>query len=164
MKNTMKLQVRLLFLALLGAFVMVACNRNNNVAPEKEDGFQLQTNSEEYTKLVNARTEYKGTPFEIKSVTRDGDILKISVEGGCLESDYKIVWDGILMESYPEQARLVVYHEQTQNVQCLVIGKFTLEVDMKKLFGRTGVIVHVANGSQVKDVTINPDGSVTDKP
>ncbi|WP_262485726.1 hypothetical protein [Dyadobacter soli] len=42
----------------------------------------VQTNGEEYSKLLAGREDFDGTPFEITKVTGEGDLLKIDVTGG----------------------------------------------------------------------------------
>src|SRR6218665_813879 len=157
----MKFQIRLLLVTLLLSVLAFSCSQDNQIVPDKSS--RLQTNEQEYNKIINTRSTYSGTTFEITKVTREGDIMKIDVEGGCSEDNYKIVWSGIALMSYPMQTGIVVNYEDNAEVTCTGNMKFTLEVDMLKLFGTTDIIVHVANGSKVKDISVDPDGSVSDR-
>lgn len=158
----MRFQFRLLIVTILFSVLAFSCSQDNQIAPD--NGSKLQTNEQVYKNIMNARANYNGTTFEITKVEKLGNILKIDVKGGCSEANYKIVWNGILLTSYPEQTHLVVNYENNSGETCTDSKTFTLEVDMEKLFGRTDIIVHVANGSKVKDLTVDPNGTVTNKP
>ncbi|RFS14985.1 hypothetical protein D0T08_18045 [Emticicia sp. C21] len=157
----MRTQIRLLIVTLLLSVLAFSCSQDNKIEPDKNS--KLQTNEQEYHKIINARSTYSGTTFEITKVTREGDLMKIDVEGGCDIANYKIVWSGIALMSYPMQTGIVVNYEDKVGETCTDKKKFTLEVDMLKLFGTTDIIVHVANGSKVKDISVDPDGSVSNR-
>ncbi|CAG5018412.1 hypothetical protein DYBT9275_05996 [Dyadobacter sp. CECT 9275] len=158
-----KFIIRFVFLALSAAVFTFSCNQENTVAPDG-DAF-LQTSAEKYNKLMTARETFKGTPFEIDGVEREANILKINVSGAGGIENYKIVWDGILMESYPMMTRLVVSYDLPDGVQTTVINHYTLTVDLQKLFGGSvdaaDVNVQVSNGSKEDDKVIDPDGNVS---
>lgn len=160
--KTMRFQFRLLLVTMLFSVLTFSCSQDNQIAPD--NGSKLQTNEQAYKNIMNARANYSGIPFEITKVEKVGNTLKIDVEGGCTEANYKIVWNGILLTSYPEQTHLVVSYENNSDETCTDSKKFTLEVDMEKLFGRTDIVVHVANGSKVKGVSVDPDGAVSNQP
>lgn len=157
----MRTQIRLLLVTMLLSVLAFSCSQDNKIEPDKSS--KLQTNEQEYNKILSARSTYSGTTFEITKVTREGDVMKIDVEGGCDQANYKIVWNGIALLSYPMQTGIVVNYEDTPGETCTDKKKFTLEVDMLKLFGTTDIIVHVANGSKVKDISVDPDGSVSNR-
>lgn len=161
MKTNLSKCVAFLFLVVLS--VSFSCNRENNIPPGPEGGPLVQTNRDEYSKLMAGRENFDGTPFEITKVTREGNSLKIDVTGGGGIEHYKVVWDGSLMLSYPMQARLVVAYNTPDGVQDAAMHDYTLEVDLQKLFGNSAnaaeVIVHVANGSKKQDKVVDPNGS-----
>lgn len=157
----MKFQIRLVLVTMLLSVLAFSCSQDNQITPASKS--KLQTNEEEYNKIINARATYSGTTFEITKVTREGDLMKIDVQGGCNEANYKIVWSGIALMSFPMQTGIVVNYESTPGETCTANNKYTLEVDMLKLFGTTDIIVHVANGSKVKDISVDPDGSVSNR-
>ncbi|MCF2496673.1 hypothetical protein [Dyadobacter chenhuakuii] len=162
MKTTFLMRITLLLFVLAISF---ACNKENNIAPEPDNGLLVQTNRDEYQKLMAARETFDGTPFEIKNIDRTGNTLKIQVTGAGGIENYKVVWDGSLMLSYPVQARLVVGYDAPDGVQDAMLHDYTLEVDLQKLFGSTAnaseVIVHVSNGSKKQDTTVDPNGSTS---
>jgi hypothetical protein len=163
MKTNLSKSIAFLFLIVLS--VSFSCNRENNILPDPDGGPLVQTNGAEYSKLLAGRENFDGTPFEITKVTREGNSLKIDVTGGGGIENYKVVWDGSLMLSYPMQARLVVAHNTPDGAQDAAMHDYTLEVDLQKLFGNTAnpseVIVHVANGSKKQDKVIDPNGSTS---
>ena len=145
--------------------ISFACNKENKIAPEPDNGLLVQTNRNEYQRLMAARETFDGTPFEIKNIERTGNTLKIQVTGVGGIENYKVVWDGLLLESYPMQAKLVVGYDVPNGVQDAMLHDYTLEVDLQKLFGSTAnaseVIVYVSNGSKKQDTTVDPNGSTS---
>ena len=162
MKTTFLMRITLLLFILAISF---ACNKENKIAPEPGNGLLVQTNRNEYQRLKAARETFAGTPFEIKNVERTGNTLKIQVTGVGGIENYKVVWDGLLLESYPMQAKLVVGYDVPNGVQDAMLHDYTLEVDLQKLFGSTAnaseVIVYVSNGSKKQDTTVDPNGSTS---
>jgi hypothetical protein len=163
MKTQFSQRITLLFLFVLA--ISFSCNRENNVAPGPDLGLLVQTNGKEYQRLMAERETFEGTPFEIKKVTREGNTLKIDVTGAGGIDNYKVVWDGVLLESFPMQANLVVGYDMPDGVQDAMLHSYTLEVDLQKLFGSTAnasdVTVQVSNGSKKQDTVIDPDGSTS---
>ncbi|MCF2501958.1 hypothetical protein L0663_01090 [Dyadobacter sp. CY107] len=163
MKTQFSQRITLLLLLVLA--ISFSCNRENNIAPEQDLGLLIQTNSGEYNKLMAARETFDGTPFEIKEVVRTGNTLKIQVTGAGGIENYKVVWDGLLLESYPMQAKLVVGYDVPDGVQDAMLHNYTLEVDLQKLFGSVAnasdVTVQVSNGSKKQDTVVDPDGSTS---
>nr|WP_295927687.1 hypothetical protein [uncultured Dyadobacter sp.] len=155
----------LAFLLLFALSAFFSCDRENKNDPGPEDGPLVQTNGDEYKRLMNGRESFDGTPFEITKVTRQGNTLKIDVTGAGGIENYKVVWDGSLMLSYPMQARLVVGYDAPDGLQDAMMHDYTLELDLQKLFGSAAnasdVTVHVANGSKKQDKVIDPNGSTT---
>ncbi|MCF0050644.1 hypothetical protein LXM25_11270 [Dyadobacter sp. LJ53] len=162
MKTQFLMRITLLLFILSISF---ACNKENNIAPDPDNGLFVQTNREEYHKLMAARETFDGTPFEIKNVDRTGNTLKIRLMGASGIENYKVVWDGLLLESFPMQAKLVVGYDVPDGVQDAMLHDYTLEVDLQKLFGSTAnasdVTVQVSNGSKKQDTVIDPDGSTS---
>ncbi len=162
MKTTFLMRITLLLFILAISF---ACNKENNIAPELDNGLLVQTNRNEYQRLMAARETFDGTPFEIKNIERTRNTLKIQVTGAGGIENYKVVWDGLLLESYPMQAKLVVGYDVPNGVQDAMLHDYTLEVDLQKLFGSTAnaseVIVYVSNGSKKQDTTVDPNGSTS---
>ncbi|MFD2569268.1 hypothetical protein ACFSUS_01400 [Spirosoma soli] len=144
---------------------LISCNHANEATPKQPSGTATQTNQAEYQRLMNARQQYTGVTFDITSVQRQGDVLTIQVKGGCSADNYKVVWNGYLMQSYPMQTNLVVAYEGNSN--CSTPGAYTLTVDLKALLGSVAspseTQVQVSNGSKVKDVVVDPSGVVSNK-
>ena len=159
--------VRIVFVLLILTFIGIACSKNEVATIPINGDVNVQTNSSKFNTLLSARTTYKGEPFEIKNIKREGDLLKIDVLGGCEPEYYKVFWDGVILESNPALVKLVVSYEPTLTIKCLVPISPTLTVDLKKLLGSrytpNGYTFTVSNASKIEDKTINPNGTVTTK-
>ena len=164
--KTAQENLRIMFAILIVMFVGVACSKNGSTPAPLNDA-KVQTNSTEFNRLLSARTTYKGEPFEIKNIKREGNLLKIEVLGGCEPEKYKVVWDGVILESNPAQVKLVVSYEPTLQINCLAPVNPTLTVDLKRLIGNNytpnGYTFTVSNASKVEDKIIDPSGTVTTK-
>lgn len=57
----------------------------------------------------NRSPEYSD-PFEVEDVQRiDKEMhIEVSFPAGCAFNNFEIIWDGVVMESYPPQTRLFV--------------------------------------------------------
>lgn len=143
------------------ALMTFSCNPENKITPEP--GSDLQTNEEEYKKLIQARVDYDGAVFEIAEIKREGDVIDIIIDGEGSADDYKIVWSGIFLTSFPMITGLVVAYDGES--QGGASGRHTLTVDLKKLFGEQvnpdHVTVNVSNGSKPVDNAVDPNGVVT---
>ncbi len=138
-------------------------------------GFQDITdvvkNSEQYSKALNARanaTKTFGEKFEILDVKKEGAILKIDFQGGCDLSNYKLIWDGKVMESYPEQVNLILVCQVPNDNQeeCQAMVRHTLKADLTELvnFKADNVIVNLYSGSTTQHIVMDENGVVTNKP
>ncbi len=61
-------------------------------------------------------------PVDIKGVSVEGDFLELelSYAGGCEKHSFWLEWDGLFLESYPVQARVILGHED-RNDGCKAI-------------------------------------------
>lgn len=159
MKNIQLLGKGMLLLSLLS---FVACDHNNqNVKPDP--GADL---AGDYERIMKSRADSHGVPFEISKIVLTGNTLAIDVQGGCSAGDFKTIWNGEILESYPQQVNLVIANE-SNNDACDPKGSYTLQVDLKKLIGdsfnTTDFAVMVSNGSKVADKVVDENGVVSDK-
>lgn len=72
----------------------------------------------------------RSDPFELVSATMKGRCMEFTVRygGGCGEVDFKLIWDGNLRESSPEQARLRLILDDRDNCRALLIRTFAFDV------------------------------------
>src|SRR5690554_6743973 len=73
----------------------------------QKDNYTLVKNSALSHEAKNNRSETYSASFEIESVERINDLLLINIlyQVGCTNSKFEIIWDGLIMESYPTQTR-----------------------------------------------------------
>lgn len=152
------------FFALMMVLVLfvVSCKKSGDDTEMLLDK-NLLVSAEKYAKLLADRPDAQGS-FTIEDVKRDGDVLTISVKGGCSEEKFNLVWNGQILLSYPGQVHLVLHN--TDEGDCGTQNQFNIKVNLKKILGKfdpKDYIYHVANGSVKQDKSLNPDGSVSSK-
>lgn len=118
----------------------------------------LLKSQQQFTELLGKRESGNGQTFSIENITRTGSALNIEIKGGCTKEQFKAVWDGVALLSYPAQIRLVLANEAGEN--CNPDQRITIALDLTKIIGDdpNGYIVHVANGSVKQDTSIDNNG------
>lgn len=134
---------------------------------EKKNELTLDKNliksPDKYAVLLENRTGGPGS-FTIEDIKRNGDVLTISVKGGCKEEDFNIVWDGAIAFSYPGQVNLLL--NNTSESDCGLAHQLAVQVNLSKILNHqnpASFIFNVANGSIKQDKSLNPNGSVVSK-
>jgi hypothetical protein len=111
------------------------------------------------------RSSDYSAPFEISKVLRNKDLLTVTVTypEGCGDSTFDVIWNGLVMESYPEM--IILYIRRTTN--CTVLGTNTsrvLTINLTNCLGDAAlaqrVIVILCNTSK-KANTENSDVPVS---
>jgi len=158
-----KIIICLLFIGFAALFLFSSCRKEETaVLQSKVLEKNLLKSGSKYSEALSQRGSGE-VIFSIEDIKREGDSMKINVKGGCSSDDYLVIWDGVILESYPMQIRLVLVNE-SGNTSCDASNKYTLKVNLAKLIGKQkpeDYIIHVANGSVKEDKSLNPDGSVT---
>lgn len=146
--------------ALLFCFAITSCEKSDN-NPETVLENNLLRSAEKYAELVEKRND---GDFNIEDIKRNGNMLTITVKGGCNQDDFHVVWDGSIMFSSPGQINLVLNNKSQED--CGLEKQFDINVDLSKVVGKYDAkdfIFNVANGSKKQDKSLNPNGSVTIK-
>lgn len=146
--------------ALLFCFAITSCEKSDN-NPETVLENNLLRSAEKYAELVEKRND---GDFNIEDIKRDGNVLTITVKGGCNQDDFHVVWDGSIMFSNPGQINLVLNNKSQED--CGLEKQFDINVDLSKVVGKYDAkdfIFNVANGSKKQDKSLNPNGSITVK-
>jgi hypothetical protein len=170
-KNCSNIPIKIkyfLSFAVLILFIFALGSCKQNLASPAESGLNsriwIKADFEKFEKLMKERENFKGgTPFEIIDLKRDGNKIKIYIEGNCDIEAYKVYWDGKINFNDPKTANLIVSHEPEVIVNCFAIAKFTLEVDLFTLIGKEydpNMRVKVSNASNTTDFYIDKNGNV----
>jgi len=147
-------------LALLFCFAITSCEKSDS-NPETVLENNLLRSAEKYAELVEKRND---GDFNIEDIKRNGNMLTITVKGGCNQDDFHVVWDGSIMFSSPGQINLVLNNKSQED--CGLEKQFDINVDLSKVVGKYDAkdfLFNVANGSKKQDKSLNPNGSVTIK-
>lgn len=164
----MKTRSILALASLVLSFFVISCSKEKATMIDPEDR-QVLKDKTVFDNYMKARTSAtQAFYFELKEIKRDNGILTIKILGDCDKKHYKVVWDGAVMESFPMQIQLLIAYDRPKDLVCdASLHEHTLEVNLKELIGDdfkdSDYIIHILNGSQEKDKTINPNGTVTDK-
>ncbi len=154
----------------VASIIAVSCNDNeavvvDSVQPEELDA-NLVKDPSAYDAAIAARKMAHGFKFSLDSVSRSGNILTVSVQGGCSAEDYQTFWNGAVQESYPMKVSLVLVLEH-QSDAC-IMQYFDVKIDVSKILPASAnpsdYVFEVLNGSIEQDKSLLPDGTVTSKP
>ncbi|MCU0467250.1 MAG: hypothetical protein MUF58_01500 [Arcicella sp.] len=169
--KTIKKEFKILAMVLLLGLNLMSCHQSEQLIDSPASNIKSEKSTSEYVKLLNARTNFKGYPFDILEIKRNDNLLKITVEGGCDTQAYRIIWDGVINFTEPANpnmvlstTNLIISHEPVSQVQCLAVMKHTIEVDLKLLLGaayKPNIHIVVSNASKIDDKSVEPNGSVT---
>ena len=146
--------------ALLFCFAITSCEKSDS-KPEAVLENNLLKSAEKYAELVEKRND---GDFNIEDIKRNGNMLTITVKGGCNQDDFHVVWDGSIMFSNPGQINLVLNNKSQED--CGLEKQFDINVDLSKVVGKYDAkdfLFNVANGSKKQDKSLNPNGSITIK-
>ena len=116
---------------------------------------------------LNRSDGYSGS-FEIVKVERIREILNITVSfiRGCEVNKFDVVWDGLIMESYPEMLRLLIKRSSACNITSGETISIVLSINLadcigdKALAERATIIISNASKSANTD---NADIAVSNK-
>jgi|GEM_PF-616901 len=132
-----------LYLVLFLGIVVLSCDREDNdpLPGDGEGRINLRVGSELFNDLENKRRDGKGeeesADFDILEVSREGNLLKVSVsyEGGCDDHTFEVVWDGVVLEIFPCRTGLLLSHKKDSDGGCNKVVNEILEIDLADLFG-----------------------------
>jgi hypothetical protein len=166
-----------MYLLMIVAFlVAVSCTKDDANGPgtapvkvEKENYIFLK-NAGLYGTAEKKRSEEYSSPFEIMSVRRSGNTMDITVsfQAGCGINQFEVIWDGLIMESYPVQTRIFVKRNASGCAGSEETETMVLSVDLKELIFEgndpqlESAVITVSNSSK-KTGTQNADVAASDK-
>ena len=142
------------------SWILCSCKTEPDLVLHQKAGenFTFYTSQELYNQAMGKRLTDTGNSFTIKSVvsTKDDpstghDLLKITVShpGSC-DGKFEFIWDGAIMESYPEQINIFLRlpgscpdgDQITETVLHLDLDEFIGQPDLVDR-----AVFHIVNGS-----------------
>lgn len=170
----MKTMKRIYLLVVAASLLMItgSCSKDDtngaNETPLKIDqgNYTFLKSGSLYDEAKRDRSENYSSPFEIDSVIRTGDIMDITVSfpAGCETNKFEVIWDGVILESYPVQTRIFVKRTASGCPESDETKSEVLSVDLNELIFNgndeqlQNAIVIVSNASK------NPDSDSADLP
>lgn len=155
---------RILFLMITAGVLWIAVACNNEVEEMtdpnpytiRKENFLFKKDVGLYFKTQQERSETYSKLFEIDQVNREGDLLHITVyfPAGCNENEFEIIWDGLIMESFPPQTRIFIKRNAKDCTPSDEIKQVILTVDLNELIFKNGdeqlqnAVVIVSNASK----------------
>ena len=160
-------------IVLVGIIVFTSCSKEDDVSHGKkypvpiiQENFNFYKSAELYSDAQRMRSESYSDVFEIEKVERVGNRLDVTVsyKGNCEINKFDVIWDGIIMESWPVQTRIMIKRSTSNCDSDGEIKKEILSIDLVELIGDTvlveGAIFHVSNASKTPDEA-NADTIIT---
>ncbi len=156
---------------LAGIMVFSACNKeayddnDDSIVPKVMENYNFYKSARMYNEAQELRSENYSDAFEIEKVERTGNLLNVTLSylGNCETNKFDVIWDGILLESWPMQTRLII-KRSASNCDDEELKKEILSIDLEELIGDKvlveGTVFYVSNGSKTPDEA-NADAVVT---
>lgn len=149
------------------ALLFTACQKEKH-APANDQPLRLEANLVMDKHLfTSANRERNATDaFEIIEVKRQGDVLEVKVKGGGTAESFQFIWDGSILLSYPGSIQLLLKCDHS-NQDFNADKELVLSVNLQKILGtkhKAGdFYFNVINGSKIQTVTLDPNGTSTNK-
>ena len=129
-----------------------------STTPQYGPNFKFYTDSNLFIESQTKRSSDASNLYNIESVKREGNKLKINVNynGGCKDHSFDIVWDGVVNLSYPGKVNLIVKHNANGDT-CEGLVHDSIEIDLNRYFkniidSNTTLFV-VSNAFSIKEVS-----------
>ncbi|PHQ56035.1 MAG: hypothetical protein COC16_04035 [Lutibacter sp.] len=142
-------------------------NTGNDIEPEKLGKVNLIANKQAYENAESNRENGTGNelsdPFSIESVERIGNILKVKVTytGGCEKHTFDLLWNEVVILTYPCQINLILTHNANGD-KCEAQITEIIEIDLDEFIsGGEYTTTCNLNVFSVLNGSDNPDGIVT---
>jgi len=163
----------LLFLSMMIVFICGCQNSDtvggDDLTPKEGTNFSFYTSQKLYQEAEAQRSLEYSNSFEIVDVETIDNQMNITVSyvAGCETNKFDLIWDGVLMESYPYQTRIAVRRTATNCPAEGEIRNEVLSVDLVEFIGdivtEEPILFHVVNSSKLPDEE-NADAVVTTTP
>lgn len=158
-------------LILLATIVLASCSKEKTsdddpVIPKAGANFNFYKSADLYSEAQDLRSEGYSDAFEITEVEREGNNLDITVEfkGNCKTNKFDVIWDGIIMQSWPMQTKLIVKRTSSDCDSNGETKKEIISIDLVEFIGDKvlvdGTVFHVSNASKTPDEA-NADKTVS---
>lgn len=158
------------------SLVAVSCSKDETNRPDtlpvtiEKENYTFMKNANLYEAAEKNRSEEYSSPFEIVHVNRSGNTMDITVsfQAGCETNKFEVIWDGLIMESYPVQTRIFVKRNASGCSDSDETETTALSVNLTELIFRDNdpqlkdAFVIVSNASK-KEGTQNADVTTSDK-
>lgn len=87
----MKNQITIIAILLLLGTSIMSCRKSETDNLEPTGKVRIEDSVAIYTKLMNARANYKGSSFEVLEIVRNANIVTLVVERGCDTQAYDLL-------------------------------------------------------------------------
>ena len=149
---------------LAGTIIFASCNKEDDTNNDKEypvptihENFNFYKSSQLYSKAQELRSESYSDAFDIEKAERVDNHLNVTVsyKGNCEINKFDVIWDGIIMESWPVQTRIMIKRSTSNCNSDGETKREILSIDLVKLIDDKvlveGAVFHVSNASKTPD-------------
>jgi len=142
------MKTRIIFAVLFLSLLYIACDKNENVL--LSDNVKYTNSKITYSTYVEGNTE--SDPYFLNNSQRNESILYVDVSysGGCENHEFEVVWDGLIYETNPPQANILISHNANGDA-CEAFLSDTLTIDLNQVFGESysdDLKLIIINGSE----------------
>ena len=131
------------------AFIFfISCNKKDIVLIS--DNISYSEDNILYSDVLENNIE--SDDFFLNSTQRQDSLLfvEVSYSGGCSDHSFMVIWDGIIYESNPPQANIIISHDANGDA-CEAFLTENLVIDLKQVFNESysnDLKLIILNGSE----------------
>jgi hypothetical protein len=147
--------------------LLTSCSKDSsNIESIDKGDYSLLLNSEIFNQAAQSRSDLFSDEFEIESIQRKSDNLQVILvfKGDCATNKFEVIWNGLIMESYPEQTIFLLKRNAENCGSSLTEKRQTLNIDLGEILKdeemAKRIRVTICNASK-KSTVPNADVSVS---
>lgn len=138
------------FILLLIIAALVSCRKEETEGISSSE-IILKSSSSEFQQLFSGISPVESDPFDLKSITIEGDVAKITVaySGGCRKHTFEIIWSESLTATNPPRTDLLIIHNANGDMcEAYITDTLIFNVsDFADTLSLGDMFVNVINGS-----------------
>ena len=142
-------------------FLFASCQKDTNAIdgniPVSGENFNFYKSADLYSNAQSLRSENFSDEFEISGVELVGKDLNVivSYNGSCETSKFDVIWDGYVMETFPQRINLIIKRTATNCNPNGATKNEVLSIDLVEFMGLSempeNTVFTVSNASKIPE-------------